>query len=295
MKFAKVLLAVSFLLYILLGVIPRVMSRAEVPGQASGTSEDPSVNLTSREKALDGMIILYGTNENANTSIPPPPMQQLNRNGNFLTTEQSQFIVTYDGFTDEAMEAFQYAVDIWNALIRSPVPIRIEASFTDFGGFEDGTIILGGGRPAGWKSPGSLDLWFPEALADKRAGRDLADDEPDIITRFNSHEDANWYFGTDGNTPAGKTDFVSTVLHEIAHGLGFFSFARVEQSTFAGFTFSGGTTGKLRSDNPDLPYIYDFFVENGSKKTIMSFPDPSYALENQFTSNDLFWNGKKRR
>ena len=25
----------------------------------------------------------------------------------------------------------------------------------------------------------------------------------------------------------------------------------------------------------------------------MAFPDPSYALENQFTSNDLFWNGKK--
>ena len=293
MKFAKVLFTVSCSICFLLGLTPHAMSRAEVPGQASGTSQEPTVvNPTNREKVLDGMIILYGTNNNADTSVPPPPMQ-LYRNGNFLETEESQFIVTYDGFTDEAMEAFQYAVDIWNALIRSPVPIRIDASFIDFGGFEDGTVILGGARPAGWKSSGSLDLWFPEALADKRAGRDLADDEPDIITRFNSHEDANWYFGIDGNTPAGKTDFVSTVLHEIAHGLGFFSFARVEESAFAGFTFSGGTTGKLRGDNPDLPYIYDFFVENGSKRTIMSFPDPSYALENQFTSNDLFWNGKK--
>ena len=293
MKLAKVLLIVSFSICILLGLTQRAMSRNAIPGQGSGTSENPStVNPMSRDKALDGLIILYGTNENANTSIPPPPMQQLSQNGNYFTMEQSQFIVTYEGFTDEAMAAFQYAVDIWNSLIRSPVPIRIDASFTDLGRFEDGTVILGGARPAGWKSSGSLDLWFPEPLADKRAGRDLTDDEPDIITRFNSHEDANWYFGTDGNTPAGKTDFVSTVLHEIAHGLGFFSFARVEEGSIRTFSASVGR-GKLRGSTPKLPYIYDFFVENGSRTTILSFPDPSFALENQITSNDLFWNGKK--
>ena len=276
----------------LLGLTPRAMGRNPIPGQQSGTSKDPSVHPTRQDKALDGLIILYGTNENANTSIPPPPMQKLFQGGNYLTTEQSQFIVTYEGFTDEAMAAFQYAVDIWNALIRSPVPIRIDASFTDFDGFEDDTIILGGARPAGWKSPGSLDLWFPEPLADKRAGRDLTESEPDIITRFNSHEDANWYFGTDGNTPAGKKDFVSIVLHEIAHGLGFFSFARVEEGSIRTFSASGGR-GKLRGSTPKLPYIYDFFVENGAGTTILSFPDPSFALENQITSNDIFWNGKK--
>ena len=275
----------------LLGLTPRVMSRDAVLRQRSGSSEDPSVNPTNRGKALDRMSILYGTNENANTSIPPPSTLKFSQYGNSLATEHSQFIVTYDGFTDEARAAFQYAVDIWNSLIRSPVPIRIEASFRDLGRFEDGTIILGGARPAGWKSPGSLNLWFPEALADKRADRDLADGEPDIITKFNSHENANWYFGTDGNTPAGKTDFVSTVLHEIAHGLGFFSFASL--AVFNPGFRAPNAKGQLRDGNPDLPYIYDFFVENGSKKTIMSFPDPSFDLENQFTSNDLFWNGKK--
>ena len=219
-------------------------------------------------------------------------MQKLSQNGNYLTTEQSQFIVTYTGFTDEAKEAFQYAVDIWDSLIRSPVPIRIDASFTDFDGYEDGRIILGGARPAGWRSPRSLDLWFPEALADKSASRDLADDEPDIITRFNSHEDVNWYFGTDGNTPSGKKDFVSAVLHEIAHGLGFTSFATVENSSLWIFSASSGR-GKLRDGNPELAQIYDFFVENGSGKTIMSSADPSDALTKLYTSNDLFWNGKK--
>ncbi len=292
MKFAKALLTAFFSIYILLGLTPRAMSRDEVPGQRSGTSDPSTINPTNRDKALEGLIILYGTNNNANTSVPPPPMQKLSQNGNYLTTEQSQFIVTYTGFTDEAKEAFQYAVDIWDSLIRSPVPIRIDASFTDFDGYEDGRIILGGARPAGWKSPRSLDLWFPEALADKRASRDLADDEPDIITRFNSHEDANWYFGTDGNTPSGKKDFVSAVLHEIAHGLGFTSFATVENSSLWIFSASSGR-GKLRDGNPELAQIYDFFVENGSGKTIMSSADPSDALTKLYTSNDLFWNGKK--
>ncbi len=281
-------LTISFLICMLLGLTPRAMSRDAVPGQRSGTLEDPStVNPTPRDKTLKRMSVLYGTNENANTSIPPPLMQQLYPNGDFLATEHSQFIVTYDGFTDEAMAAFQYAVDIWNSFIRSPVPIRIDASFTDLGGFDGTAIILGGARPADWQSPRSLGLWFPEALADKRADRDIAAGEPDIITRFNSHEDANWYFGTDGNTPAGKQDFVSTVLHEIAHGLGFTSFATVR-------TFSASVgQGKLRDGDPRLPQIYDFFVENGSGKTIMSLTDPSVDLENQLTSNDLFWNGKR--
>ena len=58
----------------LLGLTPRAMSRDALPEQQSGTLEDPStVNPTPRDKTLKGMSILYGTNENANTSIPPPP------------------------------------------------------------------------------------------------------------------------------------------------------------------------------------------------------------------------------
>ena len=292
MKSAKVLFTIFLSIGILIGLTPHAVSRVEVPGQSSGTSKEPgTANPMSREKALEGMSILYGTNNNANTSIPPPMLTLFQRE-DALTTAPPQFIVTYDGFTDEAMEAFQYAVDIWNALVRSPVPIWIDASFIDFGGFEDGTIILGGARPASWKSSGSFGLWYPEAVADNDAGRNLTNGEPDIITRFNSHEDANWYFGTDGNTPLGKTDFVSTVLHEIAHGLGFSSFATVDKSSIRRFSASSGG-GELRARRPKLAQIYDFFVENGSGHTIMSFPDPSYSLENQFTSNDLFWNGKK--
>lgn len=36
---------------------------------------------------------------------------------------------------------------------------------------------------------------------------------------FNSN--TNWYYGIDGNPPSTKYDLISTVLHEIGHGLGF--------------------------------------------------------------------------
>ena len=269
------------------------MGRDEGPRQRSEISKELSrVNPTSRDKALDGMIILYGTHENAKTRVPPPPLPELSEHGNYFRTEQPQFTVTYTGFTDEAREAFQYAVNIWDSFIRSPVLIRIDATFTDLGGYEDERVILGGARPASWKSPGALDLWFVDALADKRAGRDLTNGEPDIVTRFNSHADVNWYFGTDGNTPSGKMDFVSTVIHEIAHGLGFFSAAREERVSIGTFSFSG-ERGKLRAGNPELPHIYDFFVVNGAGTAITTFPDPSTNLLEQFTNNDLFWNGEK--
>ena len=295
MKLAKMLLTVFFSTYILLGLTPRAMSRDEVPGRRSVTSKDPSTVPPISRDEVGPMITLYGTKENAKTRVPPPPLQKPSERSDYFRTEQPQFAVTYTGFTDEARAAFQYAVDIWDSLIRSPVPIKIDATFTDLGEHEDERIILGAARPASWKSPGSLDLWFVDALADKRAGRDLTDGKPDIITRFNSHEDVSWYFGTDGNTPADKMDFVSAVLHEIGHGLGFSSFARQEKfSIFSIGRFSpSAERGELRSGSPELPQIYDFFVVNGSETTITSFPDPSTRLLGQFTSNNLFWNGGK--
>src|SRR5262249_28191761 len=36
-----------------------------------------------------------------------------------------------------------------------------------------------------------------------------------------------WYYGLDANPPAGTTDFVTVVLHELGHGLGFRTFVNL--------------------------------------------------------------------
>ena len=44
----------------------------------------------------------------------------------------------------------------------------------------------------------------------------------------------DWYFGTDGSTPFSQYDFVSVVMHEIAHGLNFAGSMRVSSGREAG-------------------------------------------------------------
>ncbi len=292
MNFLRKLFSITLIACSLLGMTSHAMCLDKKIEQLSGPSNAQTTMLTPvSQDDTEHLTILYGTQENMNTSVPPPQILRRYNSENNLNTEQSQFIVTYIGFTDEAQEAFQYAVDIWDSLIRTQVPIRINASFIDFGGFENNNIILGGARPADWKSPGSLNLWFVDALSDMQAGKDLSDGAPDIITKFNSNQEVNWYFGIDGNTPSGKMDFVSTVIHEIAHGLGFSSFARIENSSNDIFSLSVAQ-GTLRGKSPKFPQIYDFFVENGSGTALISFFDPSSGLVEQFTSNNIYWNGK---
>ena len=62
------------------------------------------------------------------------------------------------------------------------------------------------------------------ALADKRAGEDLANVmPPDILTRARFSSDFNFYLGVDNNHGA-LNDLVTVVLHELGHGLNFQTF-----------------------------------------------------------------------
>src|SRR5690606_5610204 len=127
-----------------------------------------------------------------------------------------------------------------------------------------------------------MNTFYPVALAEKIAGREINDpSEPDILASFNS--DASWYFGTDGNTPAGKMDLVTIVLHEIAHGLGFTDTYDVE-----------GSLGSVGVDNGGavVPFVFDLFVENKTGKNLCrEFQSPSQSLATELQSSDLYFNG----
>ncbi len=125
--------------------------------------------------------------------------------------------VTYTGFTAAAQAAFQAAVDVWASQITSTVPISIAATYTPLG-----PGILGQAGPHSFRRNfpnGLTNTWYPVALANKRAGFDLDTAAPDIDAQFSSN--FSWYFGTDGNPPPGTYDFMTVVLHELGHGLGF--------------------------------------------------------------------------
>ena len=69
--------------------------------------------------------------------------------------------------------------------------------------------------------PEFTGTWYGAALADKRAGENIANLSPDIRARFSS--DFNFYLGVDTNHGA-LNDLVTVVLHELGHGLNFQTF-----------------------------------------------------------------------
>ncbi len=177
----------------------------------------------------------------------------------------------------EVMAAYQFAVDIWATEIVSEVPIRIFAEYSPLG-----DNFLGGARSEYFVSnfPNSpvADRRYPAALANALAGSILNPDEL-FEMRINLSSRADFYLGTDGNTPSSQSDFVTTALHEIGHGLGF----------FFGNAFSSSTgEGRFLGDLPGV--TDDFLYSNGTK--LLDVASPSTILGEFFTSDDLFFNGK---
>jgi PKD repeat protein len=210
------------------------------------------------------------------TSIPPPKKfldQKLNRNAN-----QATIIVNYNNFTEEAQVAYQYAVDIWQSLINSPVTIIVNANYVPLG---EG--VLGSAGPTtfvrDFEGAPFDTTFYPIALAEKIAGRDLnGEGVADINSNFNS--DFDFYFGTDANPPAGQYDFVSIVLHELGHGLGFTGAVSFEDGIGS---WSLGNTGNSS--------VYTQFVNLSDGTSITDLPDNSEETGDALTGRDLFFNG----
>lgn len=218
--------------------------------------------------------VCYASPESAHSHVPPPPefLQGLKLG----STKQSSIEVTYVGFSFEAQQAFQYAVDIWQKLVYSPIPIRMQATYKSL----SAGVLASCGPADYYHNFNSTQIWncyYPVAMVEKMLGEEVnAPTDFDIVASFNK-DFTNWYFGTDGNTPPNKYDFVSTVLHELAHGLG-----------FSGFFYSVNGRGGYGSDG--LSAVFDQFVYSKNGDQLVNaklFPNPSVTLNRSLTSGWL--------
>jgi hypothetical protein len=207
---------------------------------------------------------------------PPAVISKILKSGG---TETGKISVTYYNFPEEAKNAFEYAVSIWEKSIYSPIQINISASWENLP-----QNVLGNGKPSifyrNFKDAPQPNIYYPVALVEKITGKEYnTSTEADITCYFNKSKP--WYFGTNGKTPDSQYDFVTAVLHEIGHGLGISGF----------FTFENGV-GKY-SNSSNSPSVYDYFVFNTNQQRIADqslFPSPSQELTQQLTSNSLVFN-----
>lgn len=174
------------------------------------------------------IVNLDGANEGFNDPTPATPV-----GGNSGTTIGQQ-----------RLNVFSRAAEIWGARLVSNVPILVEARFDPLSCSES-SGVLGSAGPntvhINFAGAPVANTWYTAAQANALAGVDLAPANYDISATFNSElgkpgclSTLNWYYGLDGNAPANRIDLLDTVLHEIAHGLGFLSL--VNLSTGAKFS-----------------------------------------------------------
>jgi hypothetical protein len=172
---------------------------------------------------------------------------------------------------DQRLIAFQHAANIWGNRILTPVEIKIDAQFDPLTcSSTSATLGSAGTRTVHRDFPGALlaNTWYPQALANSLAGTDLDPTNSDIRATFNSVIGTTcsfplvWYYGLDRNPPAGTLDFVSVVLHELGHGLGFQSFVDLASGTkLVGFddvfslNLEDHSTGKLYPEMTDAERI----------------------------------------
>ncbi|MCU1371115.1 MAG: hypothetical protein JWO77_2309 [Ilumatobacteraceae bacterium] len=197
--------------------------------------------------------------------------------GGRVSTVKSTFVVSYHGFPANAKASFQRAVDLWSVLVKSPVPIRIDATWKSLP-----SGVLGGAGATDYlrNFPGApqTNTWYPIGLANARAGQDLDTAKTDIVAEFSSVR-SDWYLGTDGQVPAGKLDLTSVVLHEIGHGLG-----------MTGGAYYQGGLGYWGAGTP-VPDIYDRLAQSAGGTPLANYTSGSTALGSVYRSNAVRWGG----
>jgi hypothetical protein len=177
----------------------------------------------------------------------------------------------FAGWSAEAQTAMNHVVDILDDLLNSSVLIVIDAC-NQLVDPEGGTLAFAGPNATVTQAEAPAlpvaNRTYPIALANAIAGVDLNGGEVEIVATANSA--VLWdYCATGCTVAAGRTDFVSTMLHELLHGLGFAtSFEQSQNDPNAG----------SYSEPPAV--IDDYVIQVADGARLLDLPNNSAALLN---------------
>ncbi|HEX8153503.1 MAG TPA: PA domain-containing protein, partial [Thermoanaerobaculia bacterium] len=189
----------------------------------------------------------------------------------------------------QRMNVFLKAAEIWGAVLDSEIEIKVQASFapnTDCTPTQGVLAFAGPARiVANFEGAPMQNVWYPVALANKLAKRDVLTEFPDINASFNSAVGTPtclttrpWYLGLDHNE--GKaSDLLATVLHELGHGLG-----------MTGVT--NPDTGEMSRGFPSVFELSALDSQTGLRWDQMS---PTQRTVSALNTGRLVWGGESTR
>ena len=188
--------------------------------------------------------------------------------------KQSTISVNYINFPDWAKKELQLAVDIWGANFQSKVPITIDATWSS----AQSVAVLGSARPggyfAGFSGAPDSSLWYPSALANALAGKDLDVRSAEMVINVNSR--GSWNRRGDGAPTTREYDLKSVFIHEMGHGLGFLS-----NDSFDSYLGYGSI---------EQPTPFDAYAQTVDGRRLADIPSPSLELGKALRTT-LVWAG----
>ena len=183
-------------------------------------------------------------------------------------------------------------LDAWASTLQSGVDIDVLVTWQALECTEGAGAVLAGAAPNRlfFSEDGAFpqsQAWYHAALAESLFGANLTGDPngngvADIFVNINSEIDeaclgpgTSYYYGLDGVEPAGEIDLASTVLHELAHGLGFSN-------------VTNETTGASLQNRPS---IFDFFTLDESLNRTWERMSDEQRARSATNELNLVWSG----
>jgi flagellar hook assembly protein FlgD len=185
----------------------------------------------------------------------------------------------------QRLNVFVKAGQIWDAILQSPVTIRVQASFDPLSCTPTSGVLGGAGPNAvdsDFPGAGFAGTWYTGAEANRLSGVDQDPTFDDIGAQFQSNVGTagclttrSWYYGFDGNEGANGLDLLAVLLHELGHGIGF-------------LTLTDETDGSYFSSQPT---IWDrYLMDNVSHKHWIDMT-PAERVASAINTGHLVWDG----
>jgi hypothetical protein len=186
----------------------------------------------------------------------------------------------------QRLNVFMAAAAYWSNRLSSAAPVTVAAQMNPLPCSATSGVLGSTGAAnyfANFPNAPRTNTWYPAALANALAGSVLDTTSPDIVSQFNSRlgTDAgcltgfNWWYGIGGTAPAHTQSFYDTVVHELAHGLGFLTVVNL-------------TTGALAQGFEDNFMLY--LEDHGTGKTWPQMTDAERKAS-AVNTGALHWTG----
>ena len=188
---------------------------------------------------------------------------------------------------EQRRNVFDAALRFWEERLDSVVDIDVQVAFERQICTPERTVLGSAGARSlsrDFANAPRPDTWYPGALANSLAGVDLSPDEVDVAASFNSALDddddclsgESWDYRINPPDP-GDLTLASTVLHELAHGLGF-------------ATFANGLTGARLGNMDDH---FSIFLRDLTQDKNWPEMDNAERVASAINDGNLVWNGAK--